>query len=82
MPLTFISDADYSLISAGDRVSTKGFDKLLRDGDLSATVYVVVDKADGSRHEIETEHALSADQVNWLKYGSALNMIKAGSGSA
>ncbi|KAK4052418.1 aconitate hydratase [Microbotryomycetes sp. JL201] len=79
LPLTFKNETDYSLIDAGDKVSTKGFNSLLRDGNLNSQIKVVVEKPDGTVKEIETEHALSADQVQWLKYGSALNMIKAGS---
>ncbi|KAM0756177.1 aconitate hydratase [Meredithblackwellia eburnea MCA 4105] len=76
LPLTFINDADYSLISAGDLVSTTGLNELLR-GDLSSEVKVIVKKPDGSIKEIKTEHALSKDQVEWISAGSALNVIKA-----
>lgn len=63
LPLTFINDADYLLISAGDEVSTSGLDALLR-GDLSSEVTVIVKRPDGSVVEIATEHALSKDQVS------------------
>ena len=76
LPLTFLNDADYSLISAGDIVSTSGLDALLR-GDLSSEVKVIVEKPDGSKVEIATDHALSKDQVEWISAGSALNVIKA-----
>ena len=67
LPLTFINDADYALISAGDAVSTSGLDALLR-GDLSAEVKVLVQKPDGTVVEIATEHALSKDQVRLRVY--------------
>lgn len=76
LPLTFLNDADYSLISAGDIISTSGLDALLR-GDLSSEVKVIVEKPDGSKVEIGTDHALSKDQVEWISAGSALNVIKA-----
>lgn len=75
LPLTFANDTDYSLISAGDVVSTSGLDALLR-GDPDADVDVVVRKADGSEVTIKTTHGLSADQVEWIREGSALNLIK------
>lgn len=67
LPLTFLNEADYSLVSAGDIISTKGLDALLR-GDLSAEVKVVVEKKDGSIIEIATDHALSKDQVSFFFY--------------
>ncbi|ORY70755.1 aconitase family-domain-containing protein [Leucosporidium creatinivorum] len=76
LPLTLVNEDDYSLIDAGDKVSTKGFDALLR-GDLNAEISVVVEKPDGKKVEIPTHHGLSKDQVEWIKFGSALNGIKA-----
>lgn len=81
LPLTLVNEDDYSLIDAGDKVSTKGFNELLR-GDLNAVLSVVVEKPDGSVKEIPTHHGLSQDQVRWLKFGSALNMIKADAAAA
>lgn len=81
LPLNLINEDDYSLISAGDKISTKGLNELLR-GDLTSEVSIVVDKADGSRHEIKTDHALSRDQVASLVAGSALNVIKAAAQAA
>ncbi|BGP26436.1 aconitate hydratase [Rhodotorula toruloides] len=75
LPLTFVNDADYSLIDAGDVVSTRGLDDLIR-GNLGADVDVVVKKADGSEKVIKTVHGLSKDQVEWIREGSALNLIK------
>lgn len=33
-------------------------------------------KKDGSEKRIETVHGLSRDQVEWIREGSALNLIK------
>lgn len=76
LPFTLLNENDYSLIDAGDKVSTKGVNALLR-GDLNADIFVVVEKPDGSKVEIPTHHGLSKDQVEWIKAGSALNGIKA-----
>lgn len=62
LPLTFINEADYSLISAGDVISTTGFNELLR-GDLTSEIKVIVTKPNGETLEIKTDHALSKDQV-------------------
>lgn len=76
LPLTFANDKDYSLVSAGDAVSTSGLDALLR-GDLNAEIEIVVkSRQDGSEKRIKTVHGLSRDQVEWIREGSALNLIK------
>jgi len=76
LPLTFANDADYSLVSAGDSISTSGLDALLR-GDLNAEVEIVVkSRKDGSEKRVKTSHGLSADQVEWIREGSALNLIR------
>ncbi|GAA5920343.1 hypothetical protein JCM1841_005574 [Sporobolomyces salmonicolor] len=76
LPLTFANDADYALVSAGDSISTAGLDALLR-GDLGAEIEVIVRSAkDGSEKRIKTVHGLSRDQVEWIREGSALNLIK------
>ncbi|GAA5897620.1 uncharacterized protein JCM6883_006756 [Sporobolomyces salmoneus] len=76
LPLTFANDNDYSLVSAGDAVSTSGLDALLR-GDLNAEIEIVVkSRKDGSEKRVKTVHGLSKDQVEWIREGSALNLIK------
>lgn len=76
LPLTLVNESDYSLIDAGDQVSTKGFNDLLR-GNLDAVISIVVTKPNGKTVEIPTHHGLSKDQVKWLAGGSALNCIRA-----
>ncbi|KAK4056964.1 aconitate hydratase [Microbotryomycetes sp. JL221] len=77
LPLTFKNEQDYKLINSGDLISTKGFNELLRKGDLNQQIKVIIKKPNGEIKEIETEHTLSKDQIEWLRFGSALNMIKA-----
>jgi homoaconitase len=81
LPLTFVNESDYSKIGAGDVISTTGLDALLR-GDLSAVIKVIAQKADGTTVEVETDHSLSKDQVEWIAAGSALNVIKAKAAAA
>ncbi|KIO17360.1 hypothetical protein M407DRAFT_85069, partial [Tulasnella calospora MUT 4182] len=51
-------------------------------GDTNAQVTLKVTKKDGSKVEIATRHTLSADQIKWVKAGSALNYIKEQKASA
>ena len=48
----------------------------LFEGKLDASIKVKVTKLDGTSFEIVTKHTMSADQLNWLKAGSALNYIR------
>jgi hypothetical protein len=75
LPLTLANEADYSLVSAGDSVRTSGLTELLR-GDLNAEVDLIVTYKDGSEKVVKTTHGLSADAVESIRFGSALNGIK------
>lgn len=46
------------------------------EGRPDASIKVKVTKLDGTVFEILTKHTMSADQLNWLKAGSALNYIR------
>lgn len=78
LTLLFEKEADYEFISSGDEVSTKGLEALLKPGgDLSAQVALVVRKqADGDTIEIPTKHTLSRAHLDWIRAGSALNLIR------
>lgn len=77
LTLLFENEADYELIGAGDRVSTKGLEALIKpNGDLNAQVELIVKKVDGTTHEIPTKHTLSQAHLNWIRAGSALNVIR------
>lgn len=36
-----------------------------------------VTKKDGSTFEVAVNHTFNEDQIQWFKYGSALNLMKA-----
>jgi homoaconitase len=74
LPLWFADKSDYSRIGSGDVVETFGLEELLENG--TGDVSVRVTKMDGEIFEIPTRHTMSADQLKWLKAGSALNYIK------
>ena len=77
LPLTFADRNDYDRIGPKDRVSIVGLDGLTPD----TPVEVVVTSPDGARTSITTNHTYSADQIEWFKAGSALNLIRQRSGS-
>jgi len=77
LPLTFADRDDYDRIGPKDRVSIVGLDGLAPD----TPVEVVVTSPDGARTSITTNHTYSADQIEWFKAGSALNLIRQRSGS-
>ena len=38
---------------------------------------VILEHADGSSDRVQTRHTLNAEQIEWFKAGSALNVIRA-----
>jgi len=76
LPLWFADSADYSLIASGDKVETVGLADLIA-GRADAQVQLRVTKREsGDVVLVETRHTMSADQVKWLKAGSALSYIR------
>ncbi|EIN13533.1 aconitate hydratase [Punctularia strigosozonata HHB-11173 SS5] len=74
LPLWFVDKSDYSRIGSGDVLETVGLEDLLEKG--TGDIEVRVTKRNGDVFEIPTRHTMSADQLKWLKAGSALNHIK------
>lgn len=72
LALTFINPADYDKIGEQDRVSVVGLSKLA----VGQPVEVLVEHADGSKETIKTKHTMTAEQIEWFKAGSALNLIR------
>jgi aconitate hydratase len=73
LPLTFADSADYDKIQEDDRVSIVGVTKLAPGKPLT----VELKHADGSVDSFDVNHTLSAEQIDWFKAGSALNVIRA-----
>jgi aconitate hydratase len=74
LPLTFADPADYEKVQQGDRVSVTG----LADLAPGKPVRVVFQHADGGQDEVETNHSLSDEQIEWFRAGSALNLLRKG----
>jgi len=72
LPLTFVDTADYDTIKVDDRISILGLDELAPE----KKIHAVITHADGSEDRIELEHSLNAEQVEWFKAGSALNVLR------
>ena len=80
VPLTFVNEADYDLLSGCDEVATEGLAQALKvgseGGDISSSaVSLVVKKKDGSEVRVPLKHALSRDQCGFVLAGSALNLL-------
>jgi len=77
LPLTFADPADYDKVREDDRISVLG----LADLAPGRPVSVVLHHADGTEHRFEARHSLNAEQIEWFRAGSALNLLRAGGGS-
>ena len=73
LPLTFADPATYDLIEEDDRISITGLADLAPD--TPVTCYII--KPDGSQVEFSGLHTMSAEQIEWFRAGSALNIIRA-----
>ncbi|KXN89832.1 putative aconitate hydratase 2 [Leucoagaricus sp. SymC.cos] len=75
LPLWFANKADYTRIGSGDIVETEGLADLL-EGNSNVMITIKVTRPDGEVFRVATKHTMSADQVKWLRVGSALNYIR------
>jgi len=72
LPLTFQDPADYDRIKADDRISIVG----LADLAPGKPVKAILHHADGTEETIWLDHSLNAEQIEWFKAGSALNVLR------
>lgn len=73
LALTFTNPADYDKIQEDDKFDVIGMGKFAPGADLT----LVIKHKDGSTDEIVAKHTYNANQIEWFKYGSALNLIRA-----
>jgi len=73
LPLTFTDPADYDKVAEGDRFDLVGLAELAPGRDVTCVLH----HADGSEDRFELAHTMTAEQVEWFRFGSALNKIKA-----
>ena len=70
--ITFANEADYDLIQEDDTFNFVD----LKDFAPGKQITVEVAHADGSKDTIMANHTYNAQQIEWFKEGSALNLIK------
>lgn len=73
LALTFANPADYDKIKEDDHVSLVDLANMAPGKNIK----MEVKHKDGSKETIELKHSYIAEQINWFKAGSALNLIRA-----
>lgn len=72
LALTFANPADYDRVRDGDKISVTGLSGFAPGKPLTVTLT----HGDGSKENIEAKHTYNAEQIQWFKAGSALNLMK------
>ena len=72
LALTFADKNDYNKVQEKDSIDIIGLEHITPDVPLK----VVLHHTDGSSDEFEVIHTYNKNQIEWLKAGSALNLIK------
>ena len=70
--ITFANEADYDLIQEDDTFNFVDLNAFAPGIPLT----IIIDHADGSQDTIQSNHSYNAQQIEWFKEGSALNLIK------
>ena len=70
--VTFVNEADYDKIQEDDTINFIDLESFSPDKNL--TIELV--HADGSKEQFEVAHTYNAQQIEWFRAGSALNLIK------
>ncbi|MCB0660584.1 MAG: aconitate hydratase, partial [Saprospiraceae bacterium] len=73
LALTFTDPSDYEKIRQDDQVSILGFSTMAPNQPLGVQLH----HADGTDDYILANHTYNDAQIEWLKWGSALNQIRA-----
>ena len=73
LPLTFADPLDYEQIGEDDRIAVLSLNQL----SPGQQVQVQVTTPEGRTWSFSTNHTFSAEQIEWFRAGSALNIIKA-----
>ncbi len=72
LALTFASPSDYDKVLEDDTIDIKGLTSFAPGSPLT----VVLHHADGTQEDIVVNHTYNAQQIEWFKAGSALNIIR------
>jgi len=71
LALTFVNKDDYNLVRQDDLVTIKGFDEMAPGKHLT----IKLDHHDGTNDEFPVAHTYNQAQIDWVRFGSALNKI-------
>ena len=72
LALTFSNPADYNLVRQDDVISIPDFDEMAPGKPLT----LHLQHADGTENSFKVNHSYNAAQIDWVKAGSALNLIR------
>ncbi|HLV42452.1 MAG TPA: hypothetical protein VKY37_09245, partial [Brumimicrobium sp.] len=70
--LTFANESDYDKIKEDDTFNFTDLDQFAPDKQITLEVV----HADGSKEDIKLNHTYNAQQIDWFRAGSALNLIR------
>lgn len=73
LALTFANPADYDKIRQDDIIHLEGFESMSPGKSLT----IQLKHADGTTDSFELAHSYNQAQIDWVKWGSALNQIRA-----
>ncbi|MBI2602330.1 MAG: aconitate hydratase [Deltaproteobacteria bacterium] len=71
LALTFVNPGDYDKVEESDSISILGFKSFAPGKNLT----VELKKKDGKAVRFEVSHSYNAEQLEWFKAGSALNLL-------
>jgi len=73
LALTFANPSDYDKIREDDTLNITGLQNFTPESKLT----LVINHSDGSEESCEVRHSCNKNQIEWFKFGSALNLIAA-----
>jgi aconitate hydratase len=72
LPLVFTDPADFDKVERTDLISVEGLAGMAPGEPL----HVVLHHRNGSEERVQVRHTLNAEQIEWFKAGSALNVLR------
>ncbi len=76
LALTFENASDYDKINEDDRISILGLDKLEPSKPIKCKIIHNGEEGKKIKEEINLKHSYNHNQIEWFRYGSALNVLK------
>lgn len=73
LALTFANPDDWNKVQEKDRISVVG----MKDFKPGKPLTVILSHADGSQDRVQVNHTYTDRQIEWFRYGSSLNMLRA-----